>query len=140
MSLIALNFWWIPLFICLNPLPWKFADSSQNARSFFKALSAWVFLILNSLAITLYINFLFLDSSKILIFSSYVRHRLLSFPNSSFFMLIEAMLISTLLPPSMIKATIDSKHSIKKIWLRKIDCIKFEFTQFSGTRNQNSTE
>ena len=73
MSLIALNFRWVLLFICLNPLPSKFANSSLSVHSFIKALAAWVFPILNSLAITLQLNFLFLASSKLLIFSSYVR-------------------------------------------------------------------
>ena len=122
MSLIALNFWWLPLSICLNPLPWKFANSPLSVRSFFKTLTAWFFPILNSLATTLQLDFHFLASSKILIFSSNVRHRLQSFPDSRFFTLTEATLMSTSLLPSMIKTTIDSKHSIKKIRLR-IDSI-----------------
>ena len=124
MSLIALNFWWLPLFICLKPLPWKFANSSLSVRSFFKTLAAWVFLILNYLAITLQLNFLFLASSKILIFPSNVRHRLLSFPGSRFITLIEAIVMSTSLLPSMIKTTIDSKYSIKKNRLRIDSIIK----------------
>ena len=85
MSLIALNFWWLPLFICLNPLPSKFANSSLSVCSLFQTLAAWVFPILNFLAITLQLNSLFLASSKISMFWSNVRHRLLSFPDSRFF-------------------------------------------------------
>ena len=118
MSLIVLNFWWLPLFICLNTLPGKFANSSLSVCSFFKTLAAWVFPILNSLAITLQLNFFFFTSSKILIFLSNVRHRLLSFPGSRFFALIEAMLMSTSLLPPMIKnnnlfKTFYLKNSIK---------------------------
>ena len=68
MSLIALNFWWLPLFICLNPLPSKFANSSLSVCSLFQTLAAWVFPILNFLAITLQLNSLFLASSKISMF------------------------------------------------------------------------
>ena len=118
MSLISLSFWWLPLCICQNPLPWKFAKSCLSVCSFFKTLAAWVFPILIYLAITLQLNFLFLALSKILIFASNFRYRLLSFPDSHFFSLLEVMLMSTSLPPSMIKTAIDSKHYIKKIRLR----------------------
>ena len=66
-------------------------------------------------------HFLFLASSKILTVSSNARHHL-CFPDSCFFKFIEAMLMSSSVPPSMINAKIDSKHSIKKIRLR-IDSI-----------------
>ena len=122
MSLITLNIWWLPLFICFKLLPWKCANSPLSVRSFFKTFVARVFPIINSLAITLQLNFLFLVSSKILIFSSNVRHHLLRFPDSHFFTLIETMLMLTSLPPSMIKTAIDLKHSIKKI-RKRIDSI-----------------
>ena len=122
MSLITLNIWWLPLFICFNLLPWKCANSPLSVRSFFKTFVAREFPILNSLAITLQLNFLFLASSKISIFSSNVRHHLLRFPDSHFFTLIETILMLTSLPPSMIKTAIDLKHSIKKI-RKRIDSI-----------------
>ena len=67
-------------------LPWTFSNSSLSFASFFTTLMAWVFLILSSSTMALQLSFPFFTSSNILIFSSNVRHRLLSLPASRFFL------------------------------------------------------
>ena len=72
------------LTICLKPLPWKFSYSTLNCTSFFTILASCVLSILNSSAISLQLFFFYFPASGILILSSKVKHRILSFPATFF--------------------------------------------------------